>query len=83
MQLLELASYREGKGILFATFSCMIWVTPYPGQVVAALDKTIYDNYLYSLFKQAANSLRRIRRNSQEHWIIGNYTQLRIPQITK
>ena len=46
---------------------------PHPSHVIAFLDKTLYDDYLCLM---ASNKQQiqwtRIRRNPQEHWIIGN-----------
>ena len=64
---------RMGKGIIF-TMTLIKWsgFNPHPGHVVASLDKTRYDDYLclVALNKQQIQ-WTRIRRNPQEHRIIG------------
>ena len=51
----------------------LVLVQPHPGHVVASLDKTLYGDYLLrGGLEQATNSVTRIRRNLQKHWIIGN-----------
>ena len=63
-----------GKGVVFMT-TLIEWsgFNPNPSHVVASLDKTLYDDYLCLV---ASNKQQiqwtRIRRNPQEHWIIGN-----------
>ena len=65
---------RMGKGVVFTT-TLIKWsgFNPHPGHIVASLDKTLYDDYLCLV---ASNKQQiqwtRIRRNPQEHWIIGN-----------
>ena len=65
---------RMGKGVVFTT-TLIEWsgFNPHPGQVVASLDKTLYDDYLCLV---ASNKQQiqwtRIGRNPQEHWIIRN-----------
>ena len=65
---------RMGKGVVFTT-TLIEWsgFNPHPGHVVASLDKTLNDNYL-SLVASNKQQIQwtRIRRNPQEHWIIGN-----------
>ena len=46
---------------------------PHPGHVVASLDKTLYDDCLCFVASSKQQIQRtRIRKNPQEHWIIGN-----------
>ena len=51
----------------------MIWVQPAPGHVVASLDKTLYDDYLYLVASNKQEiQWTRIRRLVLEHWITRN-----------
>ena len=65
---------RMDKGVVFTT-TLIEWsgLNPHPSHVVASLDKTLYEDYLCLV---ASNKQQiqwtRIRRNSQEHWNIGN-----------
>ena len=65
---------RMGKGVVFTT-TLIEWsgFNPHLSHVVASLDNTLYDGYLCLV---ASNKQQiqwtRIRRNPQEHWIIGN-----------
>ena len=46
---------------------------PYPGHVVASLDKTLCDDYLCLVASNKQQIQRaRIRRNPREHWIYTN-----------
>ena len=65
---------RMGKGVVFTT-TLIEWsgFNPHPSHVVASLDKTLYDDYLCLVVSNKQQiQWTRIRRNPQEHWIIGN-----------
>ena len=49
---------QDGKSVVLMT-SRFAWFgfNPRPGHVVASLDKTLYDDYLFDGFKQATNSV--------------------------
>ena len=65
---------REGKGVVFSAIM-IAWCefNPHSGHVVASMDKTLYDDYLYL---EASNKQQiqrtRLRKNLPDYWITGN-----------
>ena len=69
-------AWPKGKGVIITT-TLIAWsgFNPYPRHVVASLDKALYHDYLswVALNKQQVQWMT-IRRNLEEHCIIGNST---------
>ena len=63
-------SGRESKGVVFTTTLILrSKFNPHPGHVVAALDKSFYDDYCcMAASKKQQIQWAIIRKNSQEHW---------------